>query len=586
MAVPESSGFLVDATIYLGAAVLTVPLFKRLRLGSVLGYLAAGAVIGPSLLGIVSDPESVLHFAEFGVVLLLFVIGLELKPQRLWAMRREIFGLGLAQVVITGAALAGIGLAVGLPLGAALVAGYALALSSTAFALQILDERGALNSRYGNLSFSILLLQDLAIVPLLALIPILAPAQEAAAGFDWWGAGKAVGAILGVLLVGHYLLNPFFRIIALTRASELFTASALLLVVGAALVMAWAGLSMALGAFLAGVLLAESEYRHQLEADIDPFRGLFLGLFFIAVGMSVDWRFVLENGAVIAAAVAGLIVVKLVLIYALTRLFGATDLDAQRSAVTLSQGGEFAFVLFTVAVAEGVMAAELTQLLTAAVIISMALTPLIGGVHEAPIEARPKKPGTDDLEPASDASGGEILVVGYGRVGQIVAQILRASDYAVTAIDRDPERIRIARDFGVKVYFGDLTRLDVLEAAGAARARAIFICVNDREACNAAARMLRDRCPNALVLARAFDRVHVMELLELGVDFFVRETFESSVLLAAEGIKRLGCKADTVDHIIQQFRHRDQERLLLQKKDGMLAGLDKFDTPYDLPGDD
>ncbi|MDJ0946278.1 MAG: monovalent cation:proton antiporter-2 (CPA2) family protein [Kiloniellales bacterium] len=585
MAVPESSGLLVDATIYLGAAVLTVPIFKRLRLGSVLGYLAAGAVIGPSLLGVVRNPQSVLHFAEFGVVLLLFVIGLELKPQRLWAMRHEIFGLGLSQVLITGAALAGIGLAVGLPLGPALVAGFALALSSTAFALQILDERGALNSRFGNLSFSILLFQDLAIVPLLALIPILAPGEEAAAGFDWFGAGKAIGAIAGVLLVGHYLLNPFFRIIALTRASELFTASALLLVVGASLVMAWAGLSMALGAFLAGVLLAESEYRHQLEADIDPFRGLFLGLFFIAVGMSVDWRFVLENAGVIAAAVAGLIAVKVVLIYALTRLFGAANLDAQRSAVTLSQGGEFAFVLFTVAVANRVMEAELTQLLTAAVIISMALTPLLGAVHEALIKAL-AKPGTDDLEPVSAADGGEVLVVGYGRVGQIVAQILRASDYAVTAIDRDPERIRIARDFGVKVYFGDVTRLDVLEAAGATRARAIFICVNDRAACSAAARALRDRCPNALLLARAFDRVHVMELLELGVDYFVRETFESSVLLASEGIRRLGCEADTVEHIVQQFRHRDQERLMLQQKDGMLAGLDQLNTPYDLPADD
>ena len=585
MAVPEGGSFLADAAVYLGAAVLAVPLFKQLKLGSVLGYLAAGAVIGPSLLGIIDDPESVLHFAEFGVVLLLFVIGLELKPQRLWAMRREIFGLGLAQVVVTGAALAGLGLLAGLPLGPALVAGYALALSSTAFALQILDERGAMNSRYGNLSFAILLFQDLAIVPLLALIPILAPAQEAAAGFDWLGAGKAVGAIAGVLLVGHYLLNPFFRIIALTRASELFTASALLLVAGAALVMAWAGLSMALGAFLAGVLLAESEYRHQLEADIDPFRGLFLGLFFIAVGMSVDWRFVLENLAIIAGVVAGLVAVKVVLIYGLTRLFGAANLDAQRSAVTLSQGGEFAFVLFTVAVAERVMAPDLAQLLTAAVIISMALTPLLGLAHEALVKALART-GTEDLEPASAADGGEVLVVGYGRVGQIVAQILRASDYSVTAIDRDPERIRVARDFGVKVYFGDVTRVDVLEAAGAARSRAIFICVNDRAACTAAARMLRDRCPNALVLARAFDRVHVMELLDLGVDFFVRETFESSVLLATEGIRRLGCDADTVDHIVQQFRHRDQERLLLQKKDGMLAGLDSFNTPYDLPADD
>lgn len=585
MAVPEGGSFLADAAVYLGAAVLAVPLFKQLKLGSVLGYLAAGAVIGPSLLGIIDDPESVLHFAEFGVVLLLFVIGLELKPRRLWAMRRDIFGLGLSQVLLTGAVLSGIGLVLGWTLGMALVAGFALALSSTAFALQILDERGALNSRFGNLSFAILLLQDIAIVPLLALIPILAPAPEGAAGFDWLGAAKAIGAIAAVVLGGHFLLNPIFRIIARAHASEIFTAGALLLVAGAALIMAWAGLSMALGAFLAGVLLAESEYRHQLEADIDPFRGLLLGLFFMAVGMVVDWLFVLENAATIAAYVVGFIAVKLITIYCVTRAFGAQDLDAQRTAVTLAQGGEFAFVLFTVAAAEGIMTAEAIQTLTAVVILSMALTPLVGAAHEALVKRRKTESG-EDLEPVSEAEGGDTIVIGYGRVGQIVAQVLRAGTYSVTAIDRDPERIRVARQFGVKVYFGDVTRMDVLEAAGAREARAIFICVNDREACTAAARMLRANCPNVMILARAFDRMHVMELLELEVDYFIRETFESSVQLAAEGIRRLGCETDNVEHIIQQFRHRDQERLLLQQKEGILAGREMLDTPYDLPDDD
>ena len=586
MATPADGSFLADAAVYLGAAVVAVPLFKRLRLGSVLGYLAAGAVIGPSILGIIGDPESVLHFAEFGVVLLLFVIGLELKPRRLWAMRREILGLGLTQVLVTGAILGGLGLALGWPVGMALVAGFALALSSTAFALQILDERGALNSNYGNLSFAILLLQDIAIVPLLALIPILAPGADATAGFDWLGTAKAVGAILAVVLGGHFLLNPFFRIIALTHASEIFTAAALLLVAGAALIMAWAGLSMALGAFLAGVLLAESEYRHQLEADIDPFRGLLLGLFFISVGMVVDWGYVLQNVGEIAGLVLGFVLVKLIVIYAVTRAFGASNADAQRVAVTLAQGGEFAFVLFTVAVTAGIMTQESVQTLVAVVIISMALTPLIGALHEA-LYRRLSHPGGEDLETLTDpADGGEVILVGYGRVGQIVAQILRASNYNVTAIDRDPERIRVARQFGVKVYFGDVTRLDVLRMAGAADARAIFICVNDRDACTAAARMLRANFPNIQIMARAFDRVHVFELLDLEVDYFVRETFESSVLLAAEGIKRLGCEPDNVEHIVQQFRTRDQERLLLQKQEGIRAGQEMMDTPYDLPSDD
>ncbi len=573
----------MNAAVFLTAAVVSVPVFKRLKLGSVLGYLAAGAVIGPFGAGFISDAQRVLHFAEFGVVLLLFIIGLELKPSRLWSLRRDIFGLGLSQVMVTGAILSGIGWLLGLALSTALVVGFGLALSSTAFALQILEEKGELNSSHGNTAFAILLFQDMAIVPLLALVAVLGPSTPSADPL-WLDIVKVVGVIAAILVIGKYLLNPALRFIAKTKASEIFTAAALLLVVVAALMVSAVGMSMALGAFLAGVLLADSEFRHQLETDIEPFRGLLLGLFFIAVGMSVDWSLVLHNWLTVLGVVLGLVFVKALLIYPLCRLFGSPDRDAQRVAVTLSQGGEFAFVLFSAAVLGGVMDRELSNLLIPAVTLSMASTPLLGAVHEAALKALARE-HTGDLIDASEADPRKVIVVGFGRVGQVVAQIMKAASYEVTAIDFDPKRIRIARDFGNKVYFGDVTRPDLLKTAGAEHAEVIFICVDDPEASTRAIRYIRDRFPNIAIIARASDRTHVLDLMDCDVTAYVRETFESSVLLGVAGLRRLGTEELMIDHLIAEFRHRDEERLHIQKQQGILAGMDRMSAPYDLSGD-
>jgi CPA2 family monovalent cation:H+ antiporter-2/glutathione-regulated potassium-efflux system protein KefB len=572
--------FLVHSAIYMGSAVVAVPIFKRLGLGSVLGYLAAGSVIGPFGLGLIADAESTLHFAEFGVVLLLFIIGLELKPSRLWSMRRAIFGLGMSQVVITGFALTGLALLIGTNMNVAVVAGFGLALSSTAFALQILEEKGALNLPYGNTAFSILLFQDLAIVPLLTLVAFLAPSQGTEETSGLLSAAIMISTIVGFILAGKFLLNPILRIIALARAREIFIAAALLLVIGASLIMVAVGLSMALGAFLAGVLLADSEYRHELEANVEPFRGLLLGLFFIAVGMSVNWQTVLSNAGFVAMAVVVLMAIKGAIIYLLSRLFGSEDRDAQRVAVTIPQGGEFAFVLFSVATANSVMPSETANLLTAVVGISMALTPLIGLVHERILRSRGVVSHVD-LEGPDQSSGNDVIIVGFGRVGQIVSQLMHARGYSVTTVDNDPERIETSKKYGNKVFFGDVRRIDVLTAAGAAEARLLFVCVDETDATNEAMRTLRTHFPNLEVLVRAHDRNHLLELQELEADYLIRDTFESSVELGKEGLRRLGVEPALVEEIEAEFRRRDQERLAVQKVEGEFAGVERVFTSYD-----
>ncbi len=572
---------LVHSAIYLGAAVVAVPIFKRLGLGSVLGYLAAGTVIGPFGLGLIADAESVLHFAEFGVVLLLFIVGLELKPSRLWVMRRDIFGLGLCQVITTGLVLTGIALGLGLPSNAALVAGFGLALSSTAFALQLMEEKGTLNTPYGNTTFSILLFQDLAIVPLLAMVAFLSPLQADTGQNGFVRAVIVIGAIVGFVVVGKYVLGPVLRIIATTRATEVYAATALLLVVGASLIMNAIGLSMALGAFLAGVLLADSEFRHQLEADIEPFRGLLLGLFFIAVGMSIDWKIVISNWLAVTAAVFGLMSIKVGIIYGLSRLFGSSNIDAQRIAVTIPQGGEFAFVLFSAAIAAQVMAGETVNLLLAIVSISMVLTPIVGFVHERFRRRLFASRGQDTLVGPENSEQQEVIIVGFGRVGQIVTQLMKARGIDVIAIDHDPGRIRIAEQYGNKVYFGDVRRADVLRAAGAQEARLIFICVDDKDACSEAIKHLRAMFPNLPIMARAFDRNHVLELIELDVDYFIRDTFESSVAMGKEGLRRLGVDPAIADEIEQEFRRRDHDRLGIQKSHGEFAGVETVFTKFD-----
>ncbi|MEO1274725.1 MAG: monovalent cation:proton antiporter-2 (CPA2) family protein, partial [Pseudomonadota bacterium] len=483
MASAGDASFLQAAAVYLGAAVVAVPVFKRLGLGSVLGYLAAGVIIGPDVIGAIENAEAALHIAEFGVVLLLFVIGLELKPARLWRLRAEIFGLGLAQVVITSGLIALIAWLIGLSKPEATVAGVGLALSSTAFAVQILREKGDFSSPYGDRSFAILLFQDLAIVPLLALVALLAPPSETGAEPTWLALLKGVGAVGGLFLIGHYALKPIFRLIAAADAEEVFTAAALLVVVGSALLMDAAGLSMALGAFLAGLLLAETEFRHQLETDIEPFRGLLMGLFFIAVGMSMDLGLVAENIDFLLLGVIGLVALKLAVLYLLARAAKSPPGDAVRIAATLCQGGEFGFVIFQVALQEGVMGVANASLLSAIVTLSMAATPFIVRAADAMSE-RLNAPAEGDeeavptMEDAPDAARQRpVIIAGFGRFGQVVGRVLRLRGYDVTLIDNDPSRIRIGMSFGNEVFFGDARRLDTLATAGAEQARAIFLCI-------------------------------------------------------------------------------------------------------------
>ena len=575
MAAAAEADLVTQSIVFLSAAVIAIPIFKKAGMGSVLGYLCAGAIIGPWGLGFGGSPQAVLHFAEIGVVLLLFVIGLELKPGRLWSLRRDIFGLGLAQVLGCGILLTALAWGSGFSTNTAIVAGFGLALSSTAFALQILEEKGALNTAFGRKAFAILLFQDLSIVPLLALVAFLAPAAAATAGTasGWTGLAIMVGAVAALIAAGRFLLNPMFALLSKAQSREILTAGALLVVLASAWSMQLAGLSMALGAFLAGVLLAESSYRHQLEADIEPFRGLLLGLFFIAVGMSLDWGLVFANWIYVLGIVVVFMAVKAIIIWGAARAFGSTNTDAQRVAVTIPQGGEFAFVLFTVATQNAVMNAEEAGILTAAVTLSMALTPALVAGHVAllrtlsPTEAQ-------EIEEEFEGNDSRIIVIGSGRVGQVVNEVLREAGLAFTAIDHDAERIDAARKFCSKVYFGDATRLDVLRAAGAEKAQVIVLCIDNREVLTKAIDQIRAEFPQAALLCRSYDRTHSMELIEADVDFEIRETFESSIVLARSVLERLAMDDEQIADIESDFRRRDWDRLLLQVEGDVYSGME------------
>ena len=467
-----------EVLMMLGGALLAAPIFKRLGLGTILGYLAAGVVIGP-ILHQIRDGEELLGVAELGVVFLLFLIGLELKPSRLWAMRRDIFGLGIVQVGLTGLLLAGLTLLLGLEKwDGALIIGFGLALSSTAFAMQILDERGDTNTRYGQRAFSMLLLQDLAIVPLLALIPLLAeqrPEDPTTAFQDFI---IAISAITALFLAGRYLLNPLFQIIARTGAREAMIAAALFVVLAAAMLLQMAGLSMAMGAFLAGVLLADSSYRHELQADVEPFRGILLGLFFMAVGLSLHLDVVFSSWMFILIATPAVMLIKSLLIYGLCRFSGSPHNDAVRIALVLPQGGEFGFVLFTAASAAGIFSGGLASLLIAIVTISMALTPIAAALSRFLLVEDPEEEMEEDFEGA----GADVLMIGFSRFGQIAAQILLAGGRDVTVIDHSTDRVRQAASFGFRIYFGDGTRKDVLRAAGIERAKIVAVCTQGKAA--------------------------------------------------------------------------------------------------------
>jgi glutathione-regulated potassium-efflux system protein KefB len=562
MAAEASANDLFYVVALLGAGVVAVPIFKRIGLGSILGYLTAGLVIGPFGLGVFSESEAILHIAELGVVMFLFIIGLEMQPSRLWGMRREIFGLGALQVGFCAVLLTGVGLLGSFSVAQSFVAGAGFVLTSTAIVMQLLEERGEIGVPKGQRMVSILLLEDLAIVPLLALVAFLAPGgAETTLTERLSEIAIGVGAIVALILAGRYLLNPFFRILADARAREVMTAAALLVVLGSALVMQSSGLSMAMGAFLAGVLLSESTFRHQLEADIEPFRGVLLGLFFLAVGMALDLRVVAANWQLVAVYVVAYMVAKAVGIYAVARFLKTGHKEALERAVVMAQGGEFAFVLYSSAAAVGIIDAEANAVLTAIIIISMVLTPLaiIGLRYLTPRDEQSLE-GVD----MADGLTGSVLIIGFGRFGQIASQPLLLRGVDVSIIDNDVEMIQAAADFGFKVYYGDGTRLDILHAAGLGHARAVLICVDKAETAIRIAELVKAEFPLVTVMARAFDRGTALQLIHAGVDYQMRETFESALAFGGSTLEALGTDPQDVADVIEDVRQRDAARLEMQ----------------------
>lgn len=572
--------FLPPILTFCGAAAIAVPAFRFMGLSAVLGYLAAGMIIGPFGLSLVGDPQTVATVAELGVVLLLFIIGLEIKLSHLWSMKRDIFGLGLAQLGLTALALGGASLAFGFSPKAAFVAGMAFALSATAIGLQMLEERNNLQMPYGQRSFAILLFQDLSVVPLLAILPLLATTQGTGAETltdRLITIGEAVAGVAAVVLVGRYGLNPFFRILARAGAREVMTASALLVVLGAAVLMQEVGLSMAMGAFLAGLLLAESNFRHQLEADIEPFRGMLLGLFFMSVGMSINLALVREQWVMLALAAPALLISKTVLITILSRLFGASWRDGIRSGVLLCTAGEFAFVILPLATDLQLMEPSVSQPLTALAALSMLLGPLVATLAERLLKAVPEK-NVDATDTSAPGDTGElssrILVIGFGRFGQIVNQVLLAQGLEATVIEKNVERIRDAGRFGLKIYYGDGTRLDVLRAAGADKAEMICVCTDDPEQTLKIVQMIHENFPEARSFVRAFDRIHAVKLMKLDVDYHLRETFESAIAFGRVALEELGVDPKVAATAADDVRKRDVARLFLQKEVGRMGGAD------------
>ncbi|HMN44130.1 MAG TPA: monovalent cation:proton antiporter-2 (CPA2) family protein [Povalibacter sp.] len=566
MAAAHDSHLLVSVVALLGAAVVAVPLFRRLGLGSVLGYLAAGLVIGPFGFGWFSDPQSILHVAELGVVMFLFVVGLEMRPSHLWHLRGQIFGLGTLQILTCVAGLTGVGLAFGFTLVVAFIGAAGFVLTSTAIVMQLLAERGDIALPRGQKMVSILLFEDLLIVPLLAVVSLLAPQVTAETTTRWLDIAIGVSSLAGLIAAGLWLLNPLFALLAAARAREVMTAAALLVVLGAALLMEMGGLSMAMGAFIAGVLLSESTFRHQLEADVEPFRGLLLGLFFLAVGMALDVSVVAQNWMLIAAAVPAMMAAKATCIYVIARLTHSSHPEALDRAVLMAQGGEFAFVLFGAAAVNGIIDANISSNLTAIVILSMVLTPLVvlAVRRFTRIEVAG---GMEGIEVARGLSG-SVLLIGFGRFGQVASQALLARGVDVSIIDTDIEMIRTAQDFGFKVYYGDGSRLDVLHACGADKARAITVCIDNRETTSRIATLVRAEFPQARLLVRSFDREHARELVGIGIDYQIRETFESALRFGEETLRQLDVSDEEAAQIAAQIRSRDAERFAVELATG------------------
>jgi glutathione-regulated potassium-efflux system ancillary protein KefC len=558
----EHSSWLSSLLVYLAAAVLAVPLAKYLGLGSIIGYLAGGILIGPWGLKLVTNPQDILHFSEFGVVLMLFLVGLELEPRRLWSLRKPIFGWGSVQLFGSAALLCGVAVIAGLDWRIALVAALGLAMSSTAIGLGVLNERSLMTTTSGQSVLSVALLQDVAAIPILALLPLLATAHEKADGNGWLSAAKALGVIAVIVLGGRLLIRPALRWIANSRTPEIFTAASLLLVVATAALMQTVGLSMALGAFLAGVLLAESEYRRELETDIEPFKGLLLGLFFIAVGMSIDFAVVRASPLLIAGVVLGFLLVKAAVLWGMGRLMPLPKPERPVFIILLAQGGEFGFVVFQTAAQAGVIDAPVSSLLVAAVAISMLVTPLLLVAADKwliPLFAGQKRNQPDEI---SEPQNQPVIIAGFGRYGQVVGRMLYANGIHPTVLDVDADQIEAMRRFGWRVFYGDATRLDLMRTAGAASAKVLVLAIDDVAQSVAAAKMVRENFPDLTIVARARNVQHAFDLLELGVTLFERETMDSALMSARTVLEELGWERHQARTLALRFRRHNVEMLL------------------------
>ena len=581
----HSPAWLINSFIYLAAAVIAVPVAKKLGLGAIIGYLAAGMAIGPWGLKLVTNVQDILHFAEFGVVLMLFLVGLELEPKRLWDLRRPIFGWGSAQVAACAAIIMGVAMAFDVDWKIALVAGLGLALSSTAIALQAIGERNLMPTSSGQAGFSILLFQDVAAIPILALLPllgaVLASNEALAQSNRALEALKIIAVIGGIILGGRLLLRPVLRWIAKSDTPEIFTAASLLLVVGIAALMQFVGLSMALGAFLAGVLLAESEYRHELETDIEPFKGLLLGLFFIAVGMSIDFGVLLKSPGLMAAILFGFLALKLAVIYALARAMKLPFQERPVFTVLLAQGGEFAFVVFQAAAGANVLTAETSSLLIGATALSMLITPLLLVAVDKLILPRYANCNNTQMEEISEEQSAPIIIAGFGRYGQIIGRMLLAQGIAPTVLDHDAETIETVRTFGYRVFYGDATRLDLLRTAGAATAKILVVAVDDVEQSMKIVEIAKEHFPMLQIVARARDVAHMNQLRDRGVTRVERELFESSLRSARNVLELMGRPPHEARQSAMRFRqhnlalleqlyphHKDRAKVIAVAKQG------------------
>ncbi len=564
---------LIAPVVLLAAAVIAVPIFKRIGLGSVLGYLIAGLIIGPFGFAFFHDSTSILHIAELGIVMYLFVIGLEMQPSHLWSLRREIFGLGTLQIVACALALTGVGLLFGFQWQVAFIGAAGFVLTSTAIVMQLLGDRGDIAQPHGQKVVAILLFEDLLIVPLLAIVAFMAPnhvVETTSARLENIGIGLI--AIAGLIAAGYWLLNPLFRLLAAAKAREVMTAAALLVVLGAALLMQVSGLSMAMGAFLAGVLLSESTFRHQIEADIEPFRGILLGLFFLGVGMSLDLSVVQQNWQLIVSGVLAMMFAKALMIYVVARMTKSSHTEALDRALLMAQGGEFAFVLFAAAVSAQVIDNTVKSNLTAIVVLSMVLTPILGVVFKRFTQTK----NEISLENVNVAEGlsGRILLIGFGRFGQVASQLLLARGVDVTIIDNDIDMIQNAEKFGFKIYYGDGCRLDILHASGASTAEAIVVCVDSKETTNRIVELVTHEFPLVKLLVRSYDREHSLHLVKQKVDYMIRETFESAIKFGGVILERLGVDEDEVKRISDEIRERDEERFETEiATDDVYAGV-------------